>query len=83
MAILCCAAALHNLSFVLHETHFRGLFRAGREAFCRILNRQSGEPSSPEDAWDGSAPDKLRESFGTEEAKTDNKPTNPEANRKR
>jgi hypothetical protein len=28
--------------------------RADREAFRRILNRQGGEPPSPEDAWDNS-----------------------------
>jgi uncharacterized protein (DUF433 family) len=28
--------------------------RADREAFLRILNRQGGEPPSPEDAWDNS-----------------------------
>jgi hypothetical protein len=26
--------------------------RADRDAFLRILNRQSGEPPSPEDAWE-------------------------------
>ncbi len=30
--------------------------RADREAFRRILNRQSGEPPSHEDAWDKSDP---------------------------
>lgn len=30
--------------------------RADREAFRRILNRQSGEPPSPEDAWDNPGP---------------------------
>lgn len=28
--------------------------RADREAFRRILNRQGGEPPSPEDAWNNS-----------------------------
>ena len=26
--------------------------RADREAFLRVLNRQGGEPPSPEDTWD-------------------------------
>ena len=29
--------------------------RADREAFRRILNRQGGEPPSPEDTWDDPA----------------------------
>jgi hypothetical protein len=42
-------AAMQTEEFFLnHRT------RSDREAFRRILNRQGGEPPSPEDAWDSS-----------------------------
>ncbi|MGA2218593.1 MAG: hypothetical protein ABSG51_10935 [Terracidiphilus sp.] len=40
-------AAMQTEEFFLERRN-----RADREAFRRILNRQGGEPPSPEDAWD-------------------------------
>jgi hypothetical protein len=42
-------AAMQTEEFFLERRN-----RADREAFRRILNRQGGEPPSPEDAWDNS-----------------------------
>jgi hypothetical protein len=40
-------AAMQTEEFFLERRN-----RADREAFRRILNRQGGEPPSPEDTWD-------------------------------
>jgi uncharacterized protein (DUF433 family) len=44
--------SLDTIRGILAYGHRRN--RSDREAFCRILNRQGGEPPSPEDAWDNS-----------------------------
>jgi len=43
-------AAMQTEEFFLERRN-----RADREAFRRILNRQGGEPPSPEDSWEDSA----------------------------